>query len=430
MQTSKSNEAWKKLIDKYDIIQEIDKNEKFLITSKQINEYRQARLMAKWDTYESLPEIFKKEKINILPISRTSYILGNFDLYENLPEFKNKTTGIKTVTVPKYESIDQDSINSESNAINVLLISNILSDFLNEENPVETFNGRMGTNDFNFFINQTNKSSKTQVKVNKAQIEIDSGLETKDSVIIIEAKNVINSNMNIRQLYYPYRLWSSRVKKPIRNIFSIYSNKIYKLLEYEFTDPFDFSSIKLIKEADYSIDNTKITLDDLKKVYTETTPIFDENSKKNGYPSLQANSISKLISMVEILADYPKTKEEIAEKMEFDIRQADYYFNAGRYLGIMENKEESGEILRALNEKGQKILKGDYKKRQLAIVSLILEHKLFHELFGVSFPDGEVNNKLIIDLMKKYGSIENETTRVRRASTVKQWIRWIFTLVD
>lgn len=430
MQTSKSNVAWKKLIDKYNIIQEIDKNEKFLITSKQINEYRQARLMAKWDTYESLPEIFKKEKINILPISRTSYILGNFDLYENLPEFKNKTTGIKTVTVPKYESIDQDNINSESNAINVLLISNILSDFLNEENPVETFNGRMGTNDFNFFINQTNKSSKTQVKVNKAQIEIDSGLETKDSVIIIEAKNVINSNMNIRQLYYPYRLWSSRVKKPIRNIFSIYSNKIYKLLEYEFTDPFDFSSIKLIKEADYSIDNTKITLDDLKKVYTETTPIFDENSKKNGYPSLQANSISKLISMVEILADYPKTKEEIAEKMEFDIRQADYYFNAGRYLGIMENKEESGEILRALNEKGQKILKGDYKKRQLAIVSLILEHKLFHELFSISFPNGEVNNKLIIDLMKKYGSIENETTRVRRASTVKQRIRWIFTLVD
>lgn len=428
MATTKSNEAWTKILNDYSVLKEIDDKGYFYITSKTINKYREARLMAKWDTYESLPKSLKDNAINILPVNNRSYILGKFDLYKDLPEFQTSSKEIKTVTVPYFETINIDNINSESNAINVLLITDILSDFLNEDDPIQTFNGRMGSGMFDFNINTFDEKGFLNISVESAQIEIDAGFETKESVTIMEAKNVINNNMNIRQLYYPYRLWRSKVRKPIRNVFSIYSNKVYKLLEYEFTDPKDFSSIRLIKEADYSLEDTTITIEDILNVHKNIEPFIDEDNLKNGYPTPQANSISKLISLMEILSDGPKSKDEIAELMEFDVRQADYYFNAGRYLQIMEYTEEDGQILRTLSQVGEKLLDGSYRHRQLTMVSLLFEHHLFHELFKISYPTGKLSKNDILDVMEKYNSRENLTTRSRRSSTIKNWIEWIYTL--
>ena len=39
-----------------------------------------------------------------------------------------------------------------------------------------------------------------------AQCEIDGGFENDNDVIIMEAKNVINEDFHVRQLYYPFRL--------------------------------------------------------------------------------------------------------------------------------------------------------------------------------------------------------------------------------
>ena len=58
----------------------------FYITANQIKEFKEPRLMAKWDSSENLPSIFKKHNINILPISRTGYVLSDFKLYEPIPE--------------------------------------------------------------------------------------------------------------------------------------------------------------------------------------------------------------------------------------------------------------------------------------------------------------------------------------------------------
>ena len=47
-------EAWRALLNKYNIIQEVRQNGLFYITASQINEYKEARLMAKWDSAERL----------------------------------------------------------------------------------------------------------------------------------------------------------------------------------------------------------------------------------------------------------------------------------------------------------------------------------------------------------------------------------------
>lgn len=256
MKNLNTNDAWKIILDKYNIIKRIEKEGIVTITSKQIKEFKEPRLMAKWDTSDSLPAILKENNINILSNSRSSYVLGNFKLYQEIPSLTESISEMQKVNLPYYESIDINSITSEANAINALTLSKILDDFLevsDDDQTVGTFNGRMGTGKFEFYVD-TYKNIKQHICVENAQCEIDGGFENNDSVVILEAKNVINRDFNIRQLYYPYRLWATKVRKPIRLLFCIYSKQIYRILEYTFDDINDFSSIRLIKQKNYLLE--------------------------------------------------------------------------------------------------------------------------------------------------------------------------------
>ena len=78
---SKLDQSWEKLFDKYKILDEINKNTVFEITAKDINEFREARLMTKFDHSSQLPSLFRNNKLSILPVTRGSYIIGRFNLF-------------------------------------------------------------------------------------------------------------------------------------------------------------------------------------------------------------------------------------------------------------------------------------------------------------------------------------------------------------
>ena len=426
-----ANQAWQNLIDKYDIFNNIEKDGIFIIKASQIREYREPRLMAKWDSSEVLPKIFKDNDINILPISRSAYVLGKFNLYQSIGDFLEQPQKIKYMNMPKLESIDAKNINSEAIAINVMVISDILNDFLNAEKNIATFNGRMGTGDFKFYVNSF-KGEKNNIFVHNAQCEIDGGFENDESVVIIEAKNITYNDFNIRQLYYPYRLWSERVTKPIRLIFSLYSNFIYHLFEYKFEEKDNYSSIVLLNQKNYSLQDTVINKDDLKNTMIETKVRIDDNQDKTNIPFVQADSMDRIVSLLEKLYNNPMTTQEIAEYMSFEKRQADYYFNAGRYLGLFQKvkDEDDNSTVVLLTPLGEKIFKMPYKQRQLSLVKQILEHKIFMEFFDKAFECGEIAQ--INDIKKRMAELNvcGESELHRRAGSVRSWLKWIFDLVD
>lgn len=425
------NEAWIKLFEKYDILSKIKSEGAFYITANQIKEFKEPRLMAKWDSSENLPSILKKHNINILPISRTGYVLSDFKLYEPIPELGEHITEMQKVEIAEYETIDVGNISSEANAINVLMLSKILDDFLDEDDNVATFNGRMGTGIFSFYVDRYSGTT-FQVDVKNAQCEIDGGMENNNSVVILEAKNVVHPDFHIRQLYYPYRLWASKVDKPIRLVFSIYSNQIYRLFEYAFEDKENYSSIKLVKSKNYSLQDTDIAINELYDVYSDVKVIYDDNQNNTDIPFIQANSFERIISLMEILFEENKTTEEIAETMEFDLRQSDYYYNAGKYLGLFEKKdiEDEEKIVKkvSLSKLGKDIVKLRYKERQLKLVSLILEHEIFNRLFMKVYNSGELPTKEEIQNIMRENNVCNEGQIVRRSSSVYSWLKWIFNL--
>ena len=189
------------------------------VTAESIKRFREPRLMTKHDSNDGVPKPLSDRGINILSASRRSYFLGDFDVFESLPQ----TSDLKPefCDLPGYETLDVEHISSESNAINALVISNSMDRFLCEADTVETFNGRMGTGKFEFDI-VGHCGSRSHLEVSNAQMEIDGGFENDRSVIIMEAKNVIHDDFNVRQLYYPFRKYRELVRKP--TLPTIYSN--------------------------------------------------------------------------------------------------------------------------------------------------------------------------------------------------------------
>lgn len=424
-----ANDAWKKIIEKYDIVNKVANDGIFHIKASEIKEFKEPRLMAKWDCTAALPSALKNNDLNILPDSRNSYVLGDFLLYKEIPELTEAVNKMDYVELPEYETIDVNDISSEANAINVLILSGILDDFLEDNGTVETFNGRMGTGEFEFVVD-TVRGTKQKIFVKNAQCEIDGGFENDNDVIIMESKNVLNEDFHVRQLYYPYRLWRNKVSKPIRLIFSVYTNMIFRLFEYKFLDDNDYSSIELVRFKNYSLQDTTIEIEDLIRVRENTEVRYkDDQDDDLKVPFIQANSFERVISLLENVKDNPMTTEQIAELMDFDIRQSDYYYNAGAYIGLFQKKTEDDQIKVILTKLGEEVFALNYKQRQLKFVELILQHQIFADCFDIILEKGgEMPDKTTIEKMMRNYNVCNEGQISRRASSVQSWLKWIFNL--
>lgn len=422
-----ANQAWAALLEKYPIREEIGQKGYFRIKASQIKEFREPRLMAKWDSSDALPEVLQKNRINLLPDSRSSYVLGNFLLYQPIPELEEPVTRMSRIRLPEFETIDAENIGSEANAIHVLVLSGILDEFLGTRGSAATFNGRMGTGEFDFRVD-TCSGAPQWIHVRHAQCEIDGGFENEDCVVILEAKNVVHGDFHIRQLYYPYRLWSTRVKKPIRLVFCVYSNQIYRLFEYRFRILEDYSSIELVRSRNYSLQDTRITLEDLRQVRAATPVVTDDNAQSTRIPFLQANSMARIISLLEHLFETPMTKQQIAALMDFEPRQSDYYFNAGRYLGLFESRREDGQSVVSLTRLGSRVFRLNYRQRQLKLVELMLGHRIFADLFDRALSLGSLPDRGEIGAKMREYQVCGENLVDRRASSVYGWLRWMFQL--
>jgi DNA-binding transcriptional ArsR family regulator len=424
MNETKNNVAWEQIFKKYRILEKIKKDGVFEINSGQINEYREARLMTKFDHRKNLPKIFDENNLSILPITRGSYLIAQFEVYHS---FEKRETEIVKIPFPTYiESIDYENITSEAAALNCAYVSGILADFIDDEEIVPTVTGRMSSDAFRFYIN-TYLGSKFEVNVTNAQIEVDGGYEGLETFSLIEAKNSLSDDFIIRQIYYPYRLWYSKISKKVKPIFMTYSNGIFTFYEYEFLEPENYNSLTLIKHKKYSIEETEIELDDIIEIYKTTRTI-----KEPEVPFPQADSFERVINLCELLNESELTRDEITSNYDFDSRQTNYYTDAARYLGLVHKRRKSREVMFSLTEEGERLFKLKYKPRQLKFVQLILSHKVFREVFKLCIENGEIPDRHeVVRIMKRSNlyNIKSQDTFYRRAQTITSWINWILQLI-
>ncbi|MDE8281720.1 hypothetical protein PT158_03135 [Erysipelothrix rhusiopathiae] len=72
---------WESIFKDFDILEYLQEHDYFQITADQIRQYKEPRLMTKFDTKKSRPKIFKDNDLSILPINNGVYIIGFFLSY-------------------------------------------------------------------------------------------------------------------------------------------------------------------------------------------------------------------------------------------------------------------------------------------------------------------------------------------------------------
>lgn len=430
---SVASAAWSKILQSHpNIIQTVHDKGYYEIEADAIKEEREPRLMTKHDFLDGVPSPLKSQHINVLSVTRHSYMLGEFDVFQKFPE--KKPSSLEFCTLPSFETLRADDITTESKAINALIISGALSQFLGTDKLVETFNGRMGTGRFDFSIGLRERGP-LWIEVNGAQLEIDGGFENNECVVIMEAKNRLHDDFNIRQLYYPLKKYSTFVTKPIRLVFSQYDNLIYTLYEYEFADIDDFNSIRLVNSASYAFEDCRVTADDIMRVWETTDVAYDDCERKvaGDPPFPQADKIERVFSLLEFLRDQPEqsaTTTDIANFMGTVVRQATYYPAAGEYLGLLERSRNSTRLSR----KGSALLRKNRRERLLEVARLMFRHEIFHHLYDeVLHRYGEIpSTETIAEKLYRLNVLGNSTDGMyyRRAQTVRSWLNWLFDFPD
>lgn len=415
---------WEILFDRYHILAEIEQNGQFVISANQIKEFREPRLMTKFDHKVNLPKIFADNNLSILPITRGDYVISTFSAYKELDALAQEA---QRISIPAHiQSLMPQFLTSEAIAINCAGACGILSDFLEDDELVPTVNGRMSSGNFTFDIDTA--SGAKCIAVSNAQIEIDAAYEGIRYLSLFEAKRDLADDFLIRQLYYPFRVWDARVTKEVKPVFLVFSNGMFNLYQYRFENPQDYNSLKLAKQKNYII-ATEIRLTDIENLL-RIVPLVCE--PEISFP--QADRMSRIVSLIELLNDKPMAKQDITAEYGFDERQTNYYTDAGRYLGLIQKGHDNeGNVLFQLSALGHRVMNLEYKERQLAIVTQILEHKVFNETLKLHLQHGEMPDKqTIVQIMKQSNlyRVDADSTYLRRSSTVTGWVNWILETIE
>ncbi|MFA8440040.1 type II restriction enzyme [Pueribacillus sp. YX66] len=421
---SVTNKAWDVLFERHNILQFIEQHGYFIIQAKEIKKEREPRLMAKFDHSKHLPKLFKENGLSILPISRSSYIIGEFDAYEKV-EYDNSIKPEQISFPPEITTIDPTNLYSESSALHCAFVTGMIEDVLGEK-AFQTISGRMSSQQFDFNI-RMRSGFDHQITIKNSQVEIDGGYESISQFMLIEAKNQKVEDFLVRQLFYPYRLWKRKTNKRVKPIFFTYSNDIFSFFIYEFLNDERYNSLQLVEQKDYIIAHEHLTFENIIDLFKQTNV-----QPEPKFPFPQADSFPRVVDLLSLLMGQDLSKHDITLNYDFDDRQTNYYTTAGMYLGLIEKyTNDDRQTMFTLTRAGKRLMGQRTKEKFLKLAQLIFEHKPFNQVFAEYLKTNRLPCKQrVVEIMKncQLYNLHADSTYYRRAQTVLSWIKWIVEL--
>ena len=411
---TKNDVAWDILFNQLPIVQTVNSQGHFDITSDQINTIsgRQARLMAKIDFKTDLPNAMANNNYAMLAIKDGLYRIGVFDPFININQ--TPSSKAKFTTFPNnIITIDPFNIKGESEVLEAALMSGILDDVFGE-NVKLTIRGRSSDYPhFNFSLNNVN------FNIQGVQIEVDGGYEGNTTINLVEAKSFAPNTINIRQLIYPQMGWENIIKsrKIVRTYICLYQKPFIRFIPIDFTNG--------TCKADHA--NEKVfTFSPPAKLNIRAIPMNANAIPPNpNAPFPQANRLDKALAMFTNAVNITKetsviTKQEFVEDFDvsLDPRDIDYYFNVLKWLGLM----DSLKGLITVTEFGKKFDKLNINEQMETLANIIFCEPIFHHTLHHrqdSMPDSYFKRWRI-----------TQSTKYRRLQTVKAWIKYFDDYVD
>lgn len=401
---SKTFELWDKIFaaKKFDAKQDLH-----FITADEIKAIAHAepRIMAKMDSFADLPPIFKKHGYFLLPVKNGRYAIVRGDGFHRLEEVGNTTNHISRV---KFPLTTAGRSSSEMQYLDYSFNSGALESVLGKQPLYQSIRGREYSKKFRFSVN------KTLLEVSSVQLEVDSGLEGEDCIILVEAKMDTPEDFIIRQLFYPYNHF--KVVSPDKTIIPVFftyeaTTKTYNFWVYEIPDAANYNSIRLREVKSLRITSEhEIELADIKPkgivAYKDLIP--------------QANDVSKIIELVFKVSEGTNNYRDVAEYFQFNERQSSYYREAAEALGLVLSKDGKYHLTNI----GKELVQLPVEKRNLFFAQLLADFSLIKNALD-TLKERKTLNQADVEKLIAASSKLTGSTIARRAGSLMSWLRWM-----
>lgn len=424
-----NDEAWKSVFRDLNVLERLESTDSIVISADDLKVHgqREPRLMAKMDTLNSRPSLFKKHSLSLLPIENGSYLLfkdpdrrSYIEIDSVINELQAEPFYPTQVDLGSYDTLQLQTITSESQAIDYVYLTHLLGTFCEDEDMLFTIRGRSRSQAFDFSI----PGIANDVHVNGVQIEVDAGFESYNAIYLIEAKLGRLKSFNLRQLYYPNKNWATISAKKIITILFAYTNGLFYFIPLSFGE--EFGDVSIGDVRCYTINEPVKQLLNLRRLLEITEPKSEPDSTVAPYP--QADDLDKVIDIVLNYENGLSTKEAIAEYFGFEPRQANYYASAAIYLDLLKRDPDVAGTF-VLTDVGRRLAQSERRaQRNLIMIQQLLARPTFYRsIAGYFFPDEgfrPISRLEIKNIIDEYHDLEFSTA-YRRALTVLGWLRWI-----
>lgn len=416
--------GWLRILSQPRLGQQLESKGWFTITAAEVRELsgRPPRLMAKHDFRDSRPWIFARENLSILPLSRSTYLVGRFDVYAAFPS-DTETGPVQVRELPAgIDTLADDVLSSEGLALAAAYASGMLADFLGTDAALyPTVSGRMSAGAFDLAVRD---DADWHFHVDRAQMEIDAGYENTGLLAVVEAKNQLADDFNVRQLYFPYRRFKDELPKPVCPVYLVYSNGVFRLYLYRFPAADSYRGVELVRAARYALSPSRIHRDTLREILASTR----EEAPDRAVPFPQADSFDRVVNLCELLfiAPEPLGPDDIVNNFDFAPRQAQYYAQAAAYVGLV---ARCGQELVLTDAGSQIIATRDRTRRNVALLRQLAARPVLRQMVDFVAEHGtEPPIAVIAADIARAGLKLSENTRRRRARTVRSWAGWVLDL--
>lgn len=254
--TKAKDESWAKICKDYKILKHDFDKSPFPVTAKDIGRacqdfpnpsQKEARILCKQDHREDRPIVFQEHGLFLLPVRNGKYVILKGEGYFDIPSIEAENTYRSDFP---FRLLTSEAGDSEMQHLDYAYAMSLLRKFTEDPSLNLTIRGRKYTasSGFSFIAGD----AKHSVEVHSVQTEVDAGYEGESQIVLMEAKGSKASNIIIRQLYYPFRQWGV-FGKPVRVFLFTHQESLFKIWEFEFSNPDDYHSIRLKQSGAFRI---------------------------------------------------------------------------------------------------------------------------------------------------------------------------------
>ena len=404
-----NDDKWKLLFERHNIVDVVAANGHFDITAIQIKTVREPRLMCKMDFKQSVAKPFKDNNLSILAIKNGIYRIAKTSPFFDIDLDLVGKIKVTDFYLPSFiETLHFQNITGESQALDAAVASGMLSSLLKEDSFL-TVRGRRYSTDIKIKIPRNDKNGFQNYPISSVQIEVDGGYEGKSKLALIEAKMGTADNMNMRQLIYPHAHFEKLTKKNVATYLMFYeTGSLFTFIPMIFEK--GIPSLDYKKSVRYRlIETVKRAVKTKKKTITLPNPGHDA-------PFPQADDFEKVLFGFFKVADAPLTEAEVFSELPITPRQYNYYFNAMRWLGLVEKSGQGKPMY--LTSLGETLLEMDESFRLITLLKIIQKHEVVQHIIKTP------NAPLPENLKFKYG-LMGKSMYPRRKSTIESWLGYL-----